>query len=93
MRTHIVVEVLMAAFALVVCVLFSFAVLLYNISDKLLIEKKLKQHFPEFDEMLAIYDSIGNYLKLADLELRQHPRSPGPGTRLWRARRSRWSSS
>jgi ATP-dependent DNA helicase RecQ len=43
----------------------SYAVLLYNITDKLNIEKKLKQHFPEYDELLNIYDSLGNYFKLA----------------------------
>jgi ATP-dependent DNA helicase RecQ len=43
----------------------SFAVLLYNISDKLNIEQKLKQHYPNYEEILQIYDSLGNYFKLA----------------------------
>jgi len=43
----------------------SFAVLLYNLTDKLNVEKKLKQHFPEYDELLNIYDALGNYFKLA----------------------------
>jgi ATP-dependent DNA helicase RecQ len=43
----------------------SFAVLLYNISDKLNIEQKIKQHYPTYEEILQIYDSLGNYFKLA----------------------------
>jgi ATP-dependent DNA helicase RecQ len=43
----------------------SYAVLLFNVSDKLNIEKKLKQYFPEYEELLKIYDSLGNYFKLA----------------------------
>lgn len=43
----------------------SYAVLLYNISDKLNIEQKLKQHYPTYEEILQIYDSLGNYFKLA----------------------------
>ena len=43
----------------------SFAVLLYNVSDKLNIEQKLKQHYPAFEEILQIYDSLGNFFRLA----------------------------
>jgi ATP-dependent DNA helicase RecQ len=43
----------------------SYAVLLYNLSDKLNFEQKLNKNFPSFDEVLNIYDALGNYLKLA----------------------------
>jgi ATP-dependent DNA helicase RecQ len=45
--------------------LLSYAVLLYNESDKLSIEKKLNENFPSFHELLAIYDALGNFFKLA----------------------------
>lgn len=43
----------------------SFAVLLFNISDKLNIEQKLKSHYPIFEEILDIYDALGNFFRLA----------------------------
>lgn len=43
----------------------SYAVLLYNNSDKLELEKKFKDAFPSEDEIRMIYHAIGNYLQLA----------------------------
>lgn len=43
----------------------AYAVLIFNTTDKLNIEQKLKQHFPTFEEIQNIYDALGNYFKLA----------------------------
>jgi ATP-dependent DNA helicase RecQ len=43
----------------------SFAVLLFNVSDKLNIEQKLKSHYPTYQEILDIYDALGNFFRLA----------------------------
>lgn len=43
----------------------AYAVLLYNESDKLLLKKRLEQHFPSIDEIKQIYHNLGNYYQLA----------------------------
>lgn len=43
----------------------AFAVLLYNQSDKLALEKKFALSFPSIEEIKQIYHSLGNYFQLA----------------------------
>ena len=43
----------------------SFAVLLYNVSDKLALERKFSLSFPSIEEIKQIYHSLGNYFQLA----------------------------
>lgn len=43
----------------------AYAVLLYNNSDKLLLTKRLEQHYPSIAEIKQIYHHLGNYFQLA----------------------------
>src|SRR5690606_35006243 len=43
----------------------SFAVLLFNASDKIGVEKKIRQNFPSYEEVLQVYDALGNFFRLA----------------------------
>ncbi|MFD2163575.1 ATP-dependent DNA helicase RecQ [Paradesertivirga mongoliensis] len=43
----------------------AFAVLLYNESDRLALEKKFNLSFPSIEEIKQIYHSLGNYFQLA----------------------------
>ena len=43
----------------------AFAVLLYNESDRLQLERKLKLSFPSVDEIKQVYHFLGNYYQLA----------------------------
>ena len=43
----------------------AYAVLIYNESDKLLLNKRLDQHFPSVEEIKHIYHDLGNYYQLA----------------------------
>lgn len=43
----------------------AFAVLLYNISDKIALEKKFSLSFPSLEEIKQVYHSLGNYFQLA----------------------------
>lgn len=43
----------------------AFAVLLYNQSDRLSLEKKLKLSFPSLEEIKQIYHALGNFFQLA----------------------------
>lgn len=43
----------------------AYAVLLYNESDRVLLEKKLEQSFPSPDEIRQVYHALGNYYQLA----------------------------
>ena len=43
----------------------AYAVLLYNNSDKLLLVKRLEQHYPSIAEIKQIYHHLGNYYQLA----------------------------
>jgi len=42
----------------------AFAVLLYNKSDRVKAEQRKKTNFPEIKEIKAIYEALGNYLKV-----------------------------
>jgi len=42
----------------------SYAVLLYNNSDKVKAEKRIKTHFPEIKEIRAVYEALGNYFQI-----------------------------
>ncbi|MBC7914556.1 MAG: RecQ family ATP-dependent DNA helicase [Pyrinomonadaceae bacterium] len=43
----------------------AYAVLLYNPSDKMALERKLKLSFPALQEIKQVYHSLGNYFQLA----------------------------
>lgn len=43
----------------------AYAVLLFNASDKLQLEKRLKQSFPAIDEIKQVYHFLGNYFQIA----------------------------
>lgn len=43
----------------------AYAVLLYNNSDKVLLVKRLEQHYPSIAEIKQIYHHLGNYYQLA----------------------------
>jgi len=43
----------------------AYAVLLYNNSDKVLLTKRLEQHYPSIAEIKQIYHDLGNYFQLA----------------------------
>ncbi len=43
----------------------SYAVILFNYSDKIELEKALKENFPSVDEVKRVYDALGNFFNLA----------------------------
>ena len=43
----------------------SFAILLYNISDKLEVDHRLKNNYPTHREVVQVYNALGNYFQLA----------------------------